>query len=138
MSFPLKVPFPSTQFPFSSDPLATHLPFRRMSLPAPPSLNLNRQSVVSLVSFESLSEHGTPATPVSSPTNKSRSGRTSIEVHRKGVRRRGHRAPDEDRGAKRRKIIEEFYETERTYVQGLDLIYEVCLTSYELLYDLVR
>ena len=26
---------------------------------------------------------------------------------------------------KRRKVVEELYETERTYVQGLDLIYSV-------------
>ena len=133
MSSPDKVAFSSTvsefaspSFPISPETLATHLPFRRMSLPAPPSLNLNRQSVASLASFESLPESGTPQTPISSPIRKSRSGRTPIEVHRKGLRRRGYRPPDEERGAKRRKVIEEFYETERTYVQGLDLIYEVC------------
>jgi FYVE, RhoGEF and PH domain containing 5/6 len=132
-SSPVKVTFPSagseihsTPFPISPEALSTtHLPFRRMSLPVPPSLNLNRQSVVSLASFESLSEHGTPRSQISSPTKKSTSGRTSIEVHRKGLRRRGYRATDEERDAKRRKVIEEFYETERTYVQGLDLIYEV-------------
>ena len=32
---------------------------------------------------------------------------------------------DEEREIKRRKIIEEFYVTERTYVEGLDLIYMV-------------
>ncbi|KAI0249502.1 hypothetical protein BJV78DRAFT_1129549 [Lactifluus subvellereus] len=135
MSSPDKVDFPSagsdiasTPFLVSPETLATHLPFRRMSLPAPPSLNLNRQSVISLASFESLSESGTPQSPISSPIKKSRSGRTPIEVQRKGLRRRGYRPPDEEREAKRRKVIEEFCETERTYVQGLDLIYELFLT----------
>lgn len=34
------------------------------------------------------------------------------------------------RAAKRRKIIREFYETERAYVDGLDLIHDVRLTRF--------
>jgi FYVE, RhoGEF and PH domain containing 5/6 len=102
---------------------ATHqLPFRRMSLPVAPNLNLNRQSVVSLASFESLSERGASQNPIATKMLKSR--RTSIGP-RRGVRRRGYQAPDKERDTRRRKVIQEFYETERTYVQGLDLIYEV-------------
>jgi len=129
MSSPSQLLFPSTDTdnasissPVSPKPLVIHHPpFRRMSLPAAPNPNLNRQSVISLASFESLSEHGTSQSPISSPTKilKSR------ESHRRGVRRRGHQAPDKERDTKRRKVIQEFYETERTYVQGLDLIYEV-------------
>jgi FYVE/RhoGEF/PH domain-containing protein 5/6 len=114
-----------------------HLPFRRISLPATPNINLNRQSVASLASFESLSEHGASRSSIASPTKKSQSRRTTLEVRRKGVRRRGYRAPDEEAEAKRHKVIEEFYETERTYVQGLDLVYEVSSTC-ALCYDPLR
>ena len=127
-------PFPSADSDTSSavlsispHPLATHLPFRRISLPTTPNINLNRQSVASLASFESLSEHGVSRSSITSPTKKTQSRRTTLEARRKGVRRRGYRAPDEEAEAKRRKVIEEFYETERTYVQGLDLVYEVSL-----------
>lgn len=113
----------------SPQTLTTHLPFRRISLPATPNINLNRQSVASLASFESLSEHGASRSSIASPTKRSQSRRTTLEARRKGVRRRGHRPPDEEAEAKRRKVIEEFYETERTYIQGLDLIYEVSSTS---------
>ena len=117
----------------SPQPLATHLPFRRISLPATPNINWNRQSVASLASFESISEHGASRSSIASPTKKSQPRRTTLEPRRKGVRVRGYRAPDEGAEAKRRKVIEEFYETERTYVQGLDLIYEVSSTLRPLL-----
>jgi FYVE/RhoGEF/PH domain-containing protein 5/6 len=93
-----------------------------MSLPVAPNLNLNRQSVVSLASFESLSERGASQNPIATKMSKSR--RTSIGP-RRGVRRRDYQAPDKEGDTRRRKVIQEFYETERTYVQGLDLIYEV-------------
>lgn len=132
MSSPAQLHFPSTDSdsastssPVSSQQLVPHLPFRRISLPPPPNLNLNRQSVVSFASFESLPDHGTSLSQIVSPTKKFKSKRTSTDAHRKGVRRCGHQAPDKERDAKRRKVIQEFYETERTYVQGLDLIYEV-------------
>jgi FYVE/RhoGEF/PH domain-containing protein 5/6 len=121
----MTLPFPSSDTDTSSlspQPLATHLPFRRISIPTTPNVNLNRQSVVSLASFESISENGATRSSITSPT---KNRRITLEPRRKGVRRRGYRAPDEEAEAKRRKVIEEFYETERTYVQGLDLIYEV-------------
>ncbi len=128
----MALPFPSTDpdtssavLSMSPQLLTTHLPFRRISLPATPNINLNRQSVVSLASFESLPEHGTSLSSIVSPTKKPQSRRTALEARRKGVYRRGHRVPDDEAEAKRRKVIEEFHETERTYVQGLDLIYEV-------------
>jgi len=129
MSSPSLLLFPSTDAdnasisPPVSPPVTNHqLPFRRMSLPVAPNLNLNRQSVVSLASFESLSESGASQSPIMTKMSKSR--RTSIGP-RRGVRRRGYQAPDKERDTRRRKVIQEFYETERTYVQGLDLIYEV-------------
>lgn len=132
MSSPAQLLFPSTDTdnasmssPVSPRPLVTHLPFRRMSLPVAPNLNSNRQSVVSLASFESLSEPGTSQSTIASPTRVLKSRRTSVEGHRKGVRRRGYHAPEKEHDMRRSKVIQEFYETERTYVQGLDLIYEV-------------
>jgi FYVE, RhoGEF and PH domain containing 5/6 len=131
MSSSTQLLFPSTDpdsgsvSSLSPQPLVTHLPFRRMSLPTAPNLNLNRQSVVSFASFESLSEHGTSQSQIASPSKKFRSRRTSVDAHRKGPRRRGHHTLDKERDTKRCKVIQEFYETERTYVQGLDLIYEV-------------
>jgi hypothetical protein len=125
MSLPFPSSDPDTASPISPQPLATHLPFRRISLPPTPNVNFNRQSVTSLASFESISEHGASRSSIASPTKKSQSRRTALEARRKGVRKRGHRVPDEETEAKRRKVIEEFHETERTYVQGLDLIYEV-------------
>lgn len=125
----MALPFPSSDTDTSSlspQPLVTHLPFRRMSIPTTPNINLNRQSVVSLASFESISENGASRSSITSPT---KNRRITLEARRKGVRRRGYRAPDEEAEAKRRKVIEEFYETERTYVQGLDLIYEVSSTA---------
>ncbi|KAI9454923.1 hypothetical protein BJY52DRAFT_1282748 [Lactarius psammicola] len=119
MAFPFPSADPDTSsavLSISPQPLATHLPFRRISLPATPNINLNRQSVVSLASFESLSEHGASRSSIASPTKKSQSRRPPLEARRKGARRRGYRAPDEEVEAKRRKVIEEFYETERTYL----------------------
>ncbi|TFK68743.1 hypothetical protein BDN72DRAFT_888467 [Pluteus cervinus] len=117
-----------------------HLPFRRISLPTAPSL-AHRQSVVSVASFDSLPEEGgSPPNPSSSmvhlsrtaaPTKRSKSkGPPSIvESPRKGQRRRESIRPlDESRSRKRRKIVVEFYETERSYVDGLDLIYSHFLT----------
>lgn len=40
------------------------------------------------------------------------------------------RVMDDSKVKKQRKIIEEFYDTEKSYVRGLDLIYSVCPSSY--------
>ncbi|KAI0321277.1 hypothetical protein OF83DRAFT_1161922 [Amylostereum chailletii] len=129
---PAKVDFPSTD-PTSTTPPSSyvrppHLPFRRISLP---SAN-NRVSVASVASFDSLydeAHHGVPVTPPNrSPARRQRSRPTSIEPQKKLYRKHELRPVDEEREAKRRKIIEEFYETERTYVEGLDLIYSHFLT----------
>lgn len=48
-----------------------------------------------------------------------------MEAGRRNGRKRETRHVDEQREAKRRKLINEFNETERTYVEGLELIYSV-------------
>ncbi|KAL1684128.1 hypothetical protein EV122DRAFT_257130 [Schizophyllum commune] len=107
------------------------MPFRRISLPSAPSL-LHRHSVVSIASFDSLPEEesGNPPAVVTPRAlrHRSRQRPGSIDLARKKNRRSTSRPVDETRLAKRRKIIEEFYETERSYVNGLDLIYSHFLT----------
>ncbi|KAH9926413.1 uncharacterized protein B0H18DRAFT_1118913 [Fomitopsis serialis] len=142
-------PFPSAamvDFPSSSELSSSqsdlryqrppHLPFRRISLPSAPNL-LHRQSVVSTASFDSLPEEDSAPGSASSPAtptvirNATRSpGRrpSSVDVARKARRRSQMRLIDEHREAKRRKVINEFYETERSYVDGLELIYSHFLT----------
>ncbi|KZT63931.1 hypothetical protein DAEQUDRAFT_679472 [Daedalea quercina L-15889] len=113
-----------------------YLPFRRISLPSAPNL-LHRQSVVSTASFDSLpEENSAPGSAVSPATptvirNATRSpGRrpSSIDISRKARRRSQMRPIDEQREAKRRKVINEFHETEKSYVDGLELIYSHFLT----------
>lgn len=116
-------PSPLVSFPTSQElalvaPLPVpHLPFRRISLPSAPSLVLaQRQSVVSFTSSDSLAED-----------------QVHVHQHRRGRRRslnpagRSHRQTqaDDDRQAKRIKIIAEFYATEKSYLDGLDLVYNV-------------
>ncbi|KAL6308388.1 hypothetical protein BKA93DRAFT_725852 [Sparassis latifolia] len=132
------VDFPSSDshLPVSSSDIRyqrpQHLPFRRISLPSAPNL-AHRQSVVSTVSFESLIEEGpsmpAAAPPVSrSPVRGARHRPSSIDIARRGARKSLPRPVDEQREAKRRKVINEFYETEKSYVGGLELIYSHFLT----------
>ncbi|KAF9219952.1 hypothetical protein BS17DRAFT_788341 [Gyrodon lividus] len=114
VSFPTSESAPAAPLP------VPHLPFRRISLPSAPSLAFpQRQSVVSFASFDSLTEEQIPA-----------------HQHRRAKRRslnpagRSHRQTqaDDDRQAKRAKIIAEFYATEKSYLDGLDLVYNHFLT----------
>ena len=112
-------------------PRPPHLPFRRISLPTAPNL-LHRQSVVSTASFDSLPEEGSsPVSPLPaanrSPSKRMRSRPLPSESPKKAHRKKELPPVDEEREIKKRKIIEEFYVTERTYVEGLDLIYTVRL-----------
>ncbi|TCD62196.1 hypothetical protein EIP91_007229 [Steccherinum ochraceum] len=137
VSFPTSQSRPTSGL-FMADALSQpqptqYLPFRRISLPTAPSL-LHRQSVVSTASFDSLAEDG-PAPPPAAPSalkGAQRIPRTrpsSLEPGRRNnLRRREVRVVDERRDTKRRKIIDEFYETERTYVEGLELVYSHFLT----------
>lgn len=112
-----------------------HLPFRRISLPTAPTL-MHRESIVSVASFDSLPEEGDAPLPtvpaimrITHSPRKNKARPPSVESPRKAHRRRdtGVRHNDEARTSKRRKIIEEFYETERAYVDGLELVYSVRL-----------
>lgn len=130
----------AVRFPISEEPIhplpqiPPHLPFRRISLPTAPTL-AQRESVISVASFGSLPEEsealfngqvkmqwdvrtGT-ARPVSteSPRRKTRHRATSV------------RPVDEAKDIKRRKVVEEIYETERAYVDGLEMIYAVRFLS---------
>ncbi|KAF8449283.1 hypothetical protein L210DRAFT_3640888 [Boletus edulis BED1] len=105
----------------TSPPLPVpHLPFRRISLPTTPSPALaaaHRQSVASLASLDSLAEES-PAV------------HQYRRVKRRSLNPRSHRRTqaDDDRQAKRSKIISEFYVTEKSYLDGLDLVYNHFLT----------
>lgn len=136
----------TVDFP-SSDPHARstqppprpHLPFRRISLPSRPQ-PLHRQSVASVASFDSYPEDGSqPSSPISAAMRHINGGRVSkvrpisTDSPRRANKRRdvNVKPVDDVREAKRRKVIEEFYETERAYVDGLELIYSVsCITLH--------
>ncbi|EGO20548.1 hypothetical protein SERLADRAFT_417762, partial [Serpula lacrymans var. lacrymans S7.9] len=135
------IAFPSTDsashIPPAPIPRPPHLPFRRISLPSAPNIALNRHSVVSLASFDSLLEEGSHTSsnlsPALAPTailrnaQKHKSHLPPVDHARRNRRRTGVHI-DEMRLAKRRRVIHEFYDTERTYADGLDLIYSHFLT----------
>ncbi|KZT01190.1 uncharacterized protein LAESUDRAFT_731561 [Laetiporus sulphureus 93-53] len=113
-----------------------HLPFRRISLPSAPNL-LHRQSIVSTASFDSLPEEGVkPVAPVPAftpavirnATKPPRHRPSSLDIARKAPRRSQMRPVNERREAKRKKVINELHETEKSYVDGLELIYSHFLT----------
>ncbi|KAG8927378.1 hypothetical protein FRC02_008239 [Tulasnella sp. 418] len=140
-------------FPSSQEPQTPNLrtaprplpPFRRISLPSAPS-SAHRASVASVQSFDSLTEE--PASgdrtsafsPSRSPqTNAHRRPRPSSLIgaspsrarQRPSSRRRraellasGASEDDDAKEEHRRHVIREFVDTERTYFQGLELIYE--------------
>ncbi|OSC96171.1 hypothetical protein PYCCODRAFT_297791 [Trametes coccinea BRFM310] len=106
----------------------TYLPFRRISLPSAPNLQ-HRQSIVSTASFDSLPEENhavVPVTPVviRNAVRGPRQRPSSTDVARR-VRRKESRMVNQQKEAKRRKVIAEFYETEKSYLDGLELIHSV-------------
>ncbi|KAI0694894.1 hypothetical protein BC835DRAFT_1274120 [Cytidiella melzeri] len=113
-------------------PLPQHLPFRRISFPSSARNVPHRPlSVVSTASFDSVDTSMLPAPPFGKNSPKGPRHRLiSVEANRRHSRRREVKsvAIDEQRDGKRRKIINEFCETERTYVEGLELIYSHFLT----------
>ncbi|KAG2346885.1 hypothetical protein BDR05DRAFT_1057441, partial [Suillus weaverae] len=113
-----RVSFPSTDSTNLPAAPITHLPFRRISLPSVPSSSLlsaqHRQSVASFASFDSLPEEPV----VRRPKRRSLNGKHS----------RTPAPADIAREAKRTKVIREFWDTERSYVQGLDLVHDHFLT----------
>ena len=129
-------PHVSRGVPLPSPQRRQHLlSFRRISTPTAPTL-INRPSSTSIRSNES---HETNSSPnVASGSSPSRSSVAKL-VHRpfsldskqKSPRKRRESAKllDISRAVKRSKIIFEFYDTERTYVDGLDLIYSVSIAQ---------
>ena len=129
-------------------PLSHLRPFRRISLPTAPTL-IHRESVVSVASFDSLPEEGeAPVLPRIRAGSHGHGhghlapkrlgpGRARIESPRRRTRRDVSRPADDPRDAKRKKVIEEFYQTEKAYVDGLELIYSVrfldCYPSFVLM-----
>ena len=110
---------------------------------------MHRVSVVSVSSFDSFPEDeaGSPQQPSNlhqnmrgtSPVKSSKAGTgrpiSTAESPRRRTRARRESSvkpgPLEDRLApKRRKVVDEFYETEKAYVDGLELIYSVSLDSF--------
>ena len=63
--------------------------------------------------------------PIKTPTRKHARRPLSIDNKSRVHRHRDTVHVDESKAVRRRKIITEFYETERAYVEGLDLIYTV-------------
>ncbi|KAJ7787236.1 hypothetical protein B0H14DRAFT_3505822 [Mycena olivaceomarginata] len=125
------VAFPTTDKNYqpAPRPRPPHLPFRRISLPTNPR---HRESVVSVASFDSLAEEGdSPVTPSLPAVMRNLNSPNNNNQRRSKVRptssRRATKQPDA-REAKRRKVIQEFYETEKAYVDGLELIYSHFLT----------
>ncbi|KAL1951034.1 hypothetical protein VTO73DRAFT_183 [Trametes versicolor] len=123
-------PSPSSLDPNYQRP--TYLPFRRISLPSAPNLQ-HRHSIVSTASFDSLPEEphgGAPVTPmvIRNAVRGPKHRPSSMDGARKALRRRESRMVDEQKEAKRRKVIAEFYETEKSYLDGLELIHSHFLT----------
>lgn len=130
------VTFPLSESPHKhgkSAPLplrAPHLPFRRISLPTAPSL-LHRVSVVSVASFDSLPEDSDGSPPPSARSiynGKIAKGRPippESPRRRNRLRDTSTKPLDELQTNKRRKVVREFYDTEKAYVDGLDLVYSV-------------
>lgn len=112
---------------------AVYLPFRRISLPSAPSL-VHRQSIVSTASFDSLPEEpgsiginaSSPISPLPrSPDRPGFRNQHSSELARRAGRRQSVRVVDPNLETKRRRVITEFCETEKSYVDGLELIHSV-------------
>lgn len=126
---PSSVSFPALDsgVPQVAHPRPPYLPFRRISLPTAPPPTIHRQSVVSMESFESLPEEGASTSQHILSRHPPR--RSPPSAFDSPTRSRARRRPYNDRSdEKRRRIINEFYETERSYFGGLELIYSVCCT----------
>lgn len=94
----------------------------------------HRESVFSIISVDSLlegddEEPHLPRTAAPEGTKGKAQARSQKPVEsprkRRPTRDSAARRPDDRLVAKRRNIVDEFYETEKAYVDGLDLIYEV-------------
>ncbi len=137
------ITFPITESPQKQGravPLSirpSHLPFRRISLPTASSF-AHRESVFSIVSVDSLPEDddeeehilrraalGGPRDNGEVRTAKAGPVPAQLPRRRRPTRDSVARRPNNKLVAKRENIVDEFYETERAYVNGLNLVYEV-------------
>ncbi|KAF7317581.1 hypothetical protein MKEN_00845100 [Mycena kentingensis (nom. inval.)] len=125
------VAFPTTDKNYQPTPRPRppHLPFRRISLPSNPNPR-HRESVASVSSFDSLPEEGgSPSSPSMPAVMRNVNGGRKSKVRpMSSSRKLPKQAQDDAREAKRRRVIQEFFETEKAYVDGLDLIYNHFLT----------
>ncbi|KAF9553664.1 hypothetical protein CPC08DRAFT_744681 [Agrocybe pediades] len=128
VTFPVSEASPQRQGKPGSPIKPPHLPFRRISLPTAPSL-IHRASVASVASFDSLPEDDDGSPRRHTKANPGKSAQGHVESPRRRRARDSSQRPVDDRqAAKRRKVIDEFYETEKAYVDGLELIYSNFLT----------
>lgn len=118
------------QLPETS-PRPPHLPFRRISLPTVPHAAENRHSIVSFTSIDSTPEEGQPSLPaLMKDVVKQQKAyphfhqRPSSRLRNKSNSRKNE-AANSALNEKRRKVIDEIFQTERAYVNGLNLIYTV-------------
>lgn len=118
VDFPLsEPPSPTKNVSQIQAPPTLYLPFRRISLPT-------RRSIVSISSFDSLAEEGSPC------QHLRRGNRISERKWSKAVRANWQPSVlgGTTKGKKRQKVIDEFLDTEQAYVGGLELIYDHFLT----------
>jgi len=141
-----RISFPTSESfsPVSLQPAPLIQPFRRISLPSFPSVT---DSIESISFFDSSAE-GQEVRPrltvavhnsgnlcsskiVSANSHSTQTQLTPIESPKWHSRRHSSSAqPTSDINfLKRKKVLEEFYATEKSYVDGLELIYSVCITS---------
>ncbi|KAJ7230335.1 hypothetical protein GGX14DRAFT_508100 [Mycena pura] len=119
------VAFPTTDKNYqpAPRPRPPHLPFRRISLPSSPNPR-HRESVVSVASFDSLAEEGdSPSSPSIPAVMRNLNAHRKSKVRPMSSHRKSAKLLDGVREGRRRRVIQEFYETERAYVDGLELIY---------------
>ncbi|KAF9451161.1 hypothetical protein P691DRAFT_400037 [Macrolepiota fuliginosa MF-IS2] len=137
------VGFPTSESSrIAPQPIPLIRPFRRISLPSFPH-PLHRNSVASVSSFDSLPEaqQSQPWMVVSTsipgnirltrpPANASKSRPISVESPKRRMGRRSSSVKplDDAKALQRKQVIDEFYATEKTYVNGLELIYSHFLT----------
>lgn len=143
-----RISFPTSESfsPVSLQPAPLIQPFRRISLPSFPSV-FQKSSIESISSLGS-SVEGQEVRPrltvavhnsgnlclsklVSTNSHSTQTRLIPIESPKWHSRRHSSSAePTSDINfLKRKQVLEEFYATEKSYVDGLELIYSVCITS---------
>lgn len=135
MSFPVSESSSRTAL----QPAPSIQPFRRISLPNFPSV-LHRNSIVSVSSFDSFPEDQETRPgmiiSVSNPANVRlakpilvNTGRSRHPIEspkRRSAKRSSSARPGNDaKVLQRKQVVDEFHATEKTYVDGLELIYSV-------------